>query len=396
MCVTNDGSHASETDGYDINSGQNKTKAKFLSGLVPNWQSKLSAPSQSSLKTKPKVSEPEDIALGGLDDKDAFATFSPVKLKGTGRNRTNDVSYQWLFPIWKSADVMQSVIIVSVSEESDAAPVKKKTAIKPKTTQKSAATKLEVKPNLNPKPKPRSANLQLPNPKIERTSPAASNSGDSHDVNSLPEFARSAWSTSFLPTLYDLLARASDLFVIDADMVKVIQNLVNIVYPYAEYKVTVNDKIFIMVCVSSSKFCFRVTDIYLGKGSTQWKKELFQRTAIKIITEFFRGDAYANKPKEIAKYTEWATRGDGPAIYGIPSPIHCVNRAVDDYIVYFNLTHVFHVILTWYCYQKPHDIFESKPIIQLSMQYLKWCKGSCYEDGRPYGAISMAATAVSH
>lgn len=94
VCVTNDGSHASETDGYDINSGQNKTKAKFLSGLVPNWQSKLSAPSQSSLKTKPKVSEPEDIALGGLDDKDAFATFSPVKLKGTGRNRTNDVSYQ--------------------------------------------------------------------------------------------------------------------------------------------------------------------------------------------------------------------------------------------------------------------------------------------------------------
>jgi hypothetical protein len=92
--VTNDGSHASETDGYDINSSQNKTKAKFPSGLVPNWQLKLSAPSQSSLKMKPKVSEPEDIALGGLDNKDAFTTFSPVKLKGTGHNCTNNVSYQ--------------------------------------------------------------------------------------------------------------------------------------------------------------------------------------------------------------------------------------------------------------------------------------------------------------
>jgi hypothetical protein len=91
------------------------------------------------------------------------------------------------------------------------------------------ATKLEAKPNLNPKPKPCLANLQLPNPKIKHTSPAASNSGDSHNVNSLPEFAQSAWSISFLPTLYNLLAHASNPFVIDTDMVKVIQNLVNIV-----------------------------------------------------------------------------------------------------------------------------------------------------------------------
>jgi hypothetical protein len=131
------------------------------------------------------------------------------------------------------------------------------------------ATKLKAKPNLNPKPKPCLANLQLPNPKIKRTSPAASNSGNSYNVNSLPEFAQLAWSISFLPILYNLLAHASDPFVINANMVKVIQNLVNIVYPYVEYKVTVNDKIFIIVHISSSKFCFRVTNIYLGKGSTQ-------------------------------------------------------------------------------------------------------------------------------
>jgi hypothetical protein len=149
-----------------------------------------------------------------------------------------------------------------MSEESDTAPVKNKTAIKPKNTQKSAATKLEVKPNLNSKPKPHLANSQLPNPKIKCTSPTVSNSGGSHNVRSLPEFAQLAWSTSFLPTLYDLLECASNPFVINADMVKVIQELVDIVYPYVEYKVIVNDRIFTMVHVSSSKFCFWVTDIY--------------------------------------------------------------------------------------------------------------------------------------
>src|ERR1700733_11894819 len=98
---------------------------------------------------------------------------------------------------------MQSVIIVSASEESDAVPIKTKTAPKPKNAQKPAAAKLEAKPDSNLKPKPRSATLKIPNPKIERTSPAASNSGDSREVNGLPEFAQSAWSTSFLPSVYD-------------------------------------------------------------------------------------------------------------------------------------------------------------------------------------------------
>jgi hypothetical protein len=139
---------------------------------------------------KPKVSEPDNIALSGLDNDDAFATFSPLKLKGTGRNRKNEVcGNQQLFPIWKSADVMQSVIILSTSDDSDAIPVKKKTTIKPKNTQKSAAITLEVKPKLNLKSKPCSANLKVPDPKIECASPAASNSADSRDVNSLPEFA---------------------------------------------------------------------------------------------------------------------------------------------------------------------------------------------------------------
>ena len=171
---------------------------------------------------------------------------------------------------------MQSVIILSVSDDSDAVPVKKKTTIKPKNTQKSAAITLKAKPKSNSKSKPRSASLKVPDPKIECASPAASNSADSRDVNSLPEFARSAWSTSFLLTLYDRLGHASNPFVIDADMVKVIQDIVDIVYPYADYEVSVDDRIFTMVSVLSFTFGFQMTDISIGKGSSLQKKELFR------------------------------------------------------------------------------------------------------------------------
>jgi hypothetical protein len=182
-------------------------------------------------------------------------------------------------PYGNFADVMQSVIILSVSDDSDAAPIKKKATTKQKNTQKSAATNLEAKAMSNSKSKPRLANLQVL--KIERAasvalhaSPAISSSTDSHDVNNLPEFARSAWSTLFLPTLYDCLGRASDPFVLGADMVKVIQEIVDIVYPFAEYRVLVDDRIFTMVCVLSFLLCFHTTDTYIGEGSSQQKKEL--------------------------------------------------------------------------------------------------------------------------
>jgi hypothetical protein len=47
-------------------------------------------------------------------------------------------------------------------------------------------------------------------------------------------------------------------------------------------------------------------------------------------------------------------------------------------------------------FQKPQDIFQSKFVIQLLTHYFKWTKGSRYKNGMPFGAIAMAATAVSH
>jgi hypothetical protein len=45
--------------------------------------------------------------------------------------------------------------------------------------------------------------------------------------------------------------------------------------------------------------------------------------------------------------------------------------------------------------QAPRDLFESEFILQLLQQYAKWCRGSCFDFGRPVGALAMAATAVS-
>ncbi|KAI0244949.1 hypothetical protein BJV78DRAFT_1092706, partial [Lactifluus subvellereus] len=161
------------------------------------------------------------------------------------------------------------------------------------------------------------------------------------------------WSTTFLPTLYSRLGCASNPFVLDADMVKVIQDIIDLVYPDTDYQVRTNDRIFAM------------------------KRSFFGRQGIKIVAEFFKDEAYANKPKAIAKYTLWATRGDGPALFGIPTPINCnLNKGDDRYI-------------------EPDDIFESKFIIQLLTPFLKSCKGSCQNHGCPVGALALAATAVS-
>jgi hypothetical protein len=125
-------------------------------------------------------------------------------------------------------------------DESDDAP--RVTKVKPKTVRKSKAPTLEAKLK-QAKSKPHSVSS------TDRASPAANSSAGNSDFNSLPEFARSAWSTSFLPTLYDRLGQSPDPFVIEADMVKAIQEMIDLAYPDTDYQVRASDKIFIMVIV---------------------------------------------------------------------------------------------------------------------------------------------------
>jgi hypothetical protein len=68
------------------------------------------------------------------------------------------------------------------------------------------------------------------------------------------------------------------------------------------------------------------------------KRSFFGRQGIKIIADFFKDEPYSNKPKEIAKYARWATRGDGPAIFSIPTPISCtMDKDHHEYIVSFHV-----------------------------------------------------------
>ncbi|KIM80299.1 hypothetical protein PILCRDRAFT_49899, partial [Piloderma croceum F 1598] len=179
------------------------------------------------------------------------------------------------------------------------------------------------------------------------------------DVDGLPEFARAAWSTSFLPTLYDSLACASkpwDLPGDGSDMVKFIQEILDSVYPGTGYQVKLNDRIFSM-----------------ARDRINEKRTYFGRQSIKIVTAFFATEPYANKPKVIAKYAKWATRKDGPGVWRVPTPIDCVVPSESpDYIA-------------------PKDLFESQFVIELLAPFLKWCKGSHV---KPNGAVAMAATGI--
>ncbi|KAF8486342.1 hypothetical protein DFH94DRAFT_614452, partial [Russula ochroleuca] len=109
------------------------------------------------------------------------------------------------------------------------------------------------------------------------------------DLSSLPEFAHAAWSTKFLPTLYDCLGCSSNPFVINPNIVKAIQEVVDFAYPGSEYIVCANDKL----CRLHEKRAF------------------FSQEAIKIVLEFFNNNAYANNPKAIADYAQWAVRVNG-------------------------------------------------------------------------------------
>jgi hypothetical protein len=239
-------------------------------GLVSNWQSMVPAVSRGSSKAGSSKAKSgtsgNPSALGGLDDEDAVAT--PLKNAGRYR-RKNDVRVIHC-PLFRSLTSLQTVAIESVSESDTDAKTSK--AFR-KSVKRTAALDHKVKPNF-PKSKSHSTSMKDLKAKLERASVVPSESPTSTDLSGslamgsdttgLPDFARSAWSTSFLPTLYSRLGSSSNPFVLGADMVQVIQEVVNLVYPNSDYQVRVNDRIFTLVWVSFT--LFYVVDMRLGKG----------------------------------------------------------------------------------------------------------------------------------
>ena len=75
-------------------SDQKRTKTNFPSGLVSNWESKMSLLSQTSKATASESNDGNTMTPGGLNDEDALAIFSPASLiTRAAPNRKNDVSF---------------------------------------------------------------------------------------------------------------------------------------------------------------------------------------------------------------------------------------------------------------------------------------------------------------
>ncbi|KAF8487899.1 hypothetical protein F5888DRAFT_1639644 [Russula emetica] len=329
----------------DLNAISNKKKkANIPSGLTSDWKSKLSAatPRQTSSKVKAK---PFHEALGGLEDEDALANVAETLALSTGHPMTGQKNN-------KITNVTQFVHIDNNSDsdsESEDAPTKPPAkGAKKSTTADSKALKVskgKTQPEKTVKATKATKEVPVANPPF--------------DILTLPEFARTNWSTHFLPMLYDCLECSHDPFVIGSDIVKPIQAVVNAAYPGSGYRVLANDRLVVM-----------------AKGRLHEKRAFFDREAIKIVSDFFKDDAYANKPKATVKYAKWAIRGNGPALFGKPTPVECmIPKGTNGYV-------------------EPDGIFESTFIIQLLSQYLKWCTGSCHDYGHPIGALSMAAAGI--
>jgi hypothetical protein len=199
--------------------------------------------------------------LGGLEDEDASSEILATLAVSEGPSQTNDM--HCFHSPNKHANIIQFVLIDDGGSDSTTigqplAPTKP-----PKAARKST---------VKPKEQKASKAMGKPVTAIKATKP---NSGglvvtgtSASDLSSLPEFACAAWSTKFLPTLYDCLGCSSNPFVINPNIVKAIQEVVDFTYPGSEYIVHANDKLVTMVCCARNHLCtLQLTELCIGKVS---------------------------------------------------------------------------------------------------------------------------------
>ncbi|KII86161.1 hypothetical protein PLICRDRAFT_143741 [Plicaturopsis crispa FD-325 SS-3] len=330
-----------------------KATAARSSGLVRDWRNRVHAVGSeaSSSKTKPAkpASDDDTLGLGGLDDDDASAVRPQFSTQaGRSRDRNNEM-----------------VGFVSDGEESE--------SYQPKTpkTQGAIATAGRV---ASSKSKPSTSKAKAPSDvhtsgTTSRTVPShvPSDSSSSslvtqRSLSRLPQWAQADWNAIFLPMLYSYLGSLDNPWLLlnegDRDCIPELQAMVNTCYPEIAYRVRFNDGIYLT-----------------AKDRVNDKRCWFGRRAIAILEKLFKTAEYNGKPSKIAAYAQYATRGDGPAIYGIPAPFHCADRKSREYTL-------------------PRDLFESPYILELLAGYLNFMKASEIDYDVPRGALALAATAI--
>jgi hypothetical protein len=123
--------------------------------------------------------------------------------------------------------------------------------------------------------------------------PSSHNSQRQADINTLPKFARARWSSRFLPTLYDCLGCSDNPFVINPDLLKVVQEVVDFIYPDSVYQVRVTDKFFTLVChaesISPYSCELQLRNLSTVEGSPQQEENLFRARGYQACLRLFQG-----------------------------------------------------------------------------------------------------------
>ena len=129
------------------------------------------------------------------------------------------------------------------------------------------------------------------------------------------------------------------------------------------------------------------------------KQAWFGSKAFRIIDRFFQEKDYVNNPSKISQYAQWATCGDGPALYSTPTPMACtVSDSDPTYIVSLSSTTlcVNGLRHSPTCRNLVVHMFKSEFVVKIMTTFLGSIKGSHnLEEGFPQGALGMTAIAVS-
>ncbi|KAJ7830856.1 hypothetical protein B0H13DRAFT_1915718 [Mycena leptocephala] len=234
-------------------------------------------------QAKDKLSHKRDLSGDDSEPDLEVKKAAGVAIGGLGEDDLDDV---WPMGTGRSKNVYHRDSVRQRGRDSN------QTSARPVHKRKDVQIKKEIKPQLSSA----AAKVKV---KVE-----ASMAVDS-EVAGLPEFVRNSWCTRFLPTWYHYIGtRKSGWDICElGDEVRVVQLVLDVVHPGSGYRVRKGCPIFVTAMA-------RLSD----------KRHLIGVQTAKLVDAFFSTVEYADKPKKIAKYANYAIEDNGPAWYEEPAP----------------------------------------------------------------------------
>lgn len=202
----------------------------FPVGVVKNWRTKITVPpGTGSSLSKTSTKQGSSFPLGGLADDDVGARRpSPVgSTHSSGKNVSSSSSKSpYTTEIFKTIEILSDT-----DDETPMRPPPKAATKKSTPAAKKGAKPVRVKVQSSPSIDPATA-----------------------EVIGLPEFARSGWTSVYLPTWYHFIGTRNDGwdFCPLGQEVKVIQSVLNKCYPGTTYEVKKGCPIYTTVMTTPS------------------------------------------------------------------------------------------------------------------------------------------------